>query len=167
MEKECLFSPHGRYISPIMKALQQKKPSWVVKGGKVLGWKPRQGTRVVVPSCVQGPHQQPAKSPPSSCNTQQRAFRVLSSSHHLFSSLCSRPFYSISTVSLVAAKCLLQKVWLSFEAWENADIQSSVFSDLFSKSASIAAQSYFFGWSNKWRNQKYWLWSYLKLAASM
>ena len=55
-----------------MKALEQKKPSLVLKreldGGvkrvDLKGWVGSKGTRVVVPSCVQGPHQ-PAKSPSS------------------------------------------------------------------------------------------------------
>ena len=55
-----------------MKALEQKKPSLVLKreldGGvkrvDLKGWVGSKGTRVVVPSGVQGPHQ-PAKSPSS------------------------------------------------------------------------------------------------------
>ena len=62
-----------------MKALEQKKPSLVLKreldGGvkrvDLKGWVGSKGTRVVVlPSCVQGPHQ-PAKSPSLSSEPSQ------------------------------------------------------------------------------------------------
>ena len=91
-----------------MKALEQKKPSLVLKreldGGvkrvDLKGWVGSKGTRVVVPSCVQGPHQ-PAKSPSSkqlqpTATCFSRTVLPPHTSRSNFSPLCSCLFHSIS-----------------------------------------------------------------------